>query len=152
MKKYYYDGDVIRWRNLDDNKDYCIHIKQDSNPLDPRADDDGIFANMACFVRGYSIGDKISGSAEEYWQSLVREHLTEKEIIDAVKAGKIKGIRIAANEERDSTATISWKTASTVKSGMALRKLLTRIAAQKEPPRIVRIWSLLQGSVSRREE
>ena len=106
MKKYYYDGDVIRWRNLDDNKDYCIHIKQDSNPLDPRADDDGIFANMACFVRGYSIGDKISGSAEEYWQSLVREHLTEKEIIDAVKAGKIKGIRIAANEENSSLVDI----------------------------------------------
>ena len=106
MKKYYYDGDVIRWRSLEDNKDYCIHIKQDSDPLNPRADDDGIFTKMACFVRGYSIGDKVSGSAEEYWQSLVREHLTEKEIIDAVKAGKIKGIRIAANEENSSLVDI----------------------------------------------
>ena len=102
----YYDGDAIMWTNKEDGKEYCIRIQTDNDPLDPRKDDDGIFTKMACFVRGYSIGDDITGSAEEYWQKLVLDNLTENEIIKAIKDGKLKGIRIAQNAENPNLVDI----------------------------------------------
>lgn len=92
-----YDNDIIKWKH--DGKSYCLHIRNDDTPLDPRKDWDNITI-MACWHRRYNLGDDIGNqSQEEFWQGLVRKYLTEEEILDALKSGKIEGIRF--EEQKD---------------------------------------------------
>lgn len=107
-----YDGDTVKWEN--DGKLFCLHIRTDDRPLDPRRDWDNI-TTMACWHRRYTLGDEIPDKEpEEFWQRLVRENVPESEILEAVEAGKLTGIRIAKNAENgdlvDIYETVQWRT------------------------------------------
>lgn len=95
MKLNLYDGDTVKWAH--DGKLYCLHIRQDEQPLDPRRDCDNI-TTMACWHGRYSLGDKLDDKTSEgFWQRLVRENVPESEILEAAEAGKLTGIRLAEN-------------------------------------------------------
>ena len=86
------DNNTIKWNH--NGIHYCLHIHSDDEPCDPRKDYDNT-ATMACWHRQYSLGDDIGkATPEEFWQGLVRDNLSEDEILTALKAGKARGIRI----------------------------------------------------------
>lgn len=92
-----YNGDTVKWEN--DGKLFCLHIRTDDEPLNPRRDWDNI-TTMVCWHRQYNLGDKIPDKEpEEFWQRLVRENVPESEILESVEAGKLIGIRLAKNAE-----------------------------------------------------
>lgn len=89
--------DTIKWEK--DGKLHCLHIQRDDTPLNPRTDWDNITI-MACWHRRYDLGDKIEDKEpEDFWKRLVRENLSEEEILQAVVEGKCPGIRVAQNSE-----------------------------------------------------
>lgn len=108
-----YDNDTVKWQH--DGKMYCLHIRQDDTPLDPRRDWDHPGTIMACWHRRYNFGDEIRDKIpEEFWQRLVRENVPDTEILEAAEAGKLVGIRIARNSKNgnltDIYETVQWNT------------------------------------------
>ena len=97
MKKInLFDNDTIKWRGGD--KLYCAHIHADLDPMNPRRDWDNL-ATMACWYNGYDLGDDIGNkSPEEFWLDLVDKHVPRSEFIEAVKSGKLYGIRAEMND------------------------------------------------------
>lgn len=94
---YMGDNETAKWEH--DGKTYCLHIRQDSDPLNPRADYDNITI-MACWHRNYSLGDdKTATDPEDFWRQLVRDNVPTSEIAKAAVDGKLPGIRIAQSEE-----------------------------------------------------
>lgn len=92
-----YDSETVKWEH--DGKLFCLLVRTDDNPQDPRRDCDNI-TTMACWNRYHSLGDEIlEKEPEEFWQRLVRENVPENEILEAAEAGKLGGIRIAKNAE-----------------------------------------------------
>ena len=92
-----YDNSTVKWE--DEGKRYCLHIRQDSEPDNPREWADNIDI-MACWHRNYSLGDKVNEKTpEEFWRRLVRENISNEEIYDAAEAGKLYSIRLAVNGE-----------------------------------------------------
>ncbi len=90
-----YDNDTLKWER--DGKLYCLHVQNDSDPLNPRKDWDNPGTVMACWHRRYSLGDEIQDKEpEDFWQRMVRENVPEDEIFEAAKAGKLPGIRLSA--------------------------------------------------------
>lgn len=84
MTKYKYfqykDGRVAR-----------IRIEQDDYPLNPRYDWDGNVGKMMCWHRDYKLGDYKENDykdPEDFVNALVREHVSEKTIINFIKAKK----------------------------------------------------------------
>lgn len=107
-----FDNDTVKWEK--DGRLYCLHIRRDDQPLNPRTDWDNI-TTMACWHRRYGLGDKLSDKEpEDFWQRLVRENVPEPEILEAAEAGKLTGIRIAKNSENGDLAdiyeTVQWRT------------------------------------------
>ena len=93
-----YDNDTVKWKH--DGKMYCLHIQRDDNPPDPRSDWDNPITTMACWHRRYNLGDKIQDKEpEDFWKRLVRENVSEDEVLEAARAGKLPGIRLAKNAE-----------------------------------------------------
>ena len=75
------------------NKRYCLHIQRDDNVESPREWDN--ITVMACFHSRYNLGD--SGIAKEpiqFWHDLVSNHVSNDELVAAILAGKLQGIRI----------------------------------------------------------
>lgn len=109
-----HDDMTIKWYN--DGDRYCLHIRQDYMPDDPREqDDDGRVTIMACWHSRYGLGDDIGKvDPDEFWRELVRKNVPESEILDAAEAGKLNGIRIAKNLEGENLVdiyeTVQWRT------------------------------------------
>lgn len=107
------DGDAISWK--DGETRYCLEIFSDEYPWNPREDDDGNLCTMACFHSRYNLGDSIKDkSPEDFWQRLVRENLSEKEIFSVAQKGELQGIRIEKNKENpelvDVYETVQYRT------------------------------------------
>jgi len=107
-----YDNETVKWEH--DGKRYCLHIQCDETPSDPRGWGDQLDI-MACWHGRYSLGDDIPDrEPEEFWQRLVRENVTEEDVLRAARAGKLYGIRLAENEESatlvDVYETCCWRT------------------------------------------
>lgn len=95
-----WDNKTVKWEH--DGKRYCLHVRNDDMADSLREDDCGTITIMACFHRRYNLGDyKQIGKMEpeEFWQKLVKENVKESEILAAGENGKIKGVRIAQNED-----------------------------------------------------
>lgn len=108
-----YDGNTVKWEN--DGKLFCLHIRTDDTPQDPRNDWGDSITTMACWHRRYGLGDKIQDKEpEDFWRRLVRENVAESEILEAAEAGRLNGIRIAKNPENGDLAdiyeTVQWRT------------------------------------------
>ena len=68
-----------------------IHVEQDSEPLNPRYDWDGNIGHMMCWWNRYNLGDykeNTYSEPEDFVNDLVRKHVSEKSIINYVKAKK----------------------------------------------------------------
>jgi len=93
-----YDNDTVKWEH--NRTLYCLHVQTDPDPMNPRRDWDNPETLMACWHRHYDLGDEIEDkNANEFWQRLVRENVTGREIFEAAKSGKLPGIRLAQNSE-----------------------------------------------------
>ena len=91
------DNDVIKWDH--DGIRYCLHIQYDEAGFNPRKDMDNI-CEMACWHRGYSLGDDVQESQPEtYWCRLLRDNVPMDEINRALMSGKINWIRVQPNVE-----------------------------------------------------
>lgn len=93
-----FDDDTVKWTH--EGKEYCLRIMRDDGCEDPREYDEGTISIMACWHNCYRLGNKIADdSPEDFWRRLVRENVSDKEILDAITSGKLEGIRIEPNEE-----------------------------------------------------
>lgn len=86
-----------------DGKICRIHVEQDSEPLNPRYDWDENIGHMMCWHRDYNLGDykENNYSDNEYFlNDLVRENISEKSIINFVKAKKTSnGLELRYNRK-----------------------------------------------------
>ena len=95
-KIYMYDDDTLKWEH--EGKQYCLHVRSDSNPESPRSWSN--LCTMACWHKRYTLGDDIGNvSEEEFWQRLVRQHVSDEDVTKAAMDGKLDGIRIAKSED-----------------------------------------------------
>lgn len=80
-----------------------IHIEQDSDPWCPRYDMDGNIGHMMCWWNRYQLGDYKENkynSPEDFVNDLVRTHVSEKSIINYIKAKKtINGLELKYNRK-----------------------------------------------------
>lgn len=95
-KEYKYFKDI--------NGKICrIHPEQDTTPLNPREDMDGNIGHMMCWWNRYSLGDSKENTysnPEDCVNNLVREHVSEKTIINYVKAKKTSnGLELRYNRK-----------------------------------------------------
>lgn len=77
-----------------------IHIEQDTNPWNPRTEQDGNVGTMMCWHRDYALGDTDKNNyrdSEEFLQDLLRQKVSEKTILSYVRNGKANGIEIKYN-------------------------------------------------------
>lgn len=91
---------TVKWEH--GGKRYCLHVRNDNYASSPREDDDGLITIMACFHSRYNLGDREKVGKvepEEFWQNLVRENVSDGEILSAAESGKIRGVRIAPSED-----------------------------------------------------
>ncbi len=109
-----YDNDTVKFKH--EGEQFCVHVQQDDNPMNPRKDWDNPGTIMACWGR-YDLGDDIQDKTpEEFWQRLVRENVPESEILAAAVAGKLPGIRISKCKGRGKKGlvniyeTCQWRT------------------------------------------
>lgn len=94
-----YDNDFVKFEH--DGKRYCLHVHDDDTPDDPRSWDTPI-TTMACFLRRYRLGDDIGTSdPDEFWQSLVATFVPYTELVSAVKAGEVSGMKLEPDEDPD---------------------------------------------------
>lgn len=116
-KIWLHDNQTIKWEH--EGERYCLHIRQDTRPENPREwDPDNSLTTMACWHSRYPLGDTnvTKGlSMEEFWQRLVRNNVGEDEVLAAAEAGKLTGIRLQENQENpeltDIYETVQWRTA-----------------------------------------
>lgn len=93
---YLYDNQTIKWKAGDNL--FCVHIQSDDSPMNPRKEW-GHLSTMACWYHNYDLGDDIGNKdPEEFWRALVDEHVPGDEFAEAVKSGKLYGIRAEKNE------------------------------------------------------
>ena len=94
-----YDKEFVKWTH--NGKQYCLLAQSDDMPWDPRSWDPVTI--MACFSSRYNLGDKYAVNRgedpDDFWHRIVRENVSEKEILGAAKEGKLEGIRVAQNPE-----------------------------------------------------
>lgn len=90
------ENTTIKWTH--EGVRYCLHIRADECPESPREWSN--LAKMACWHRHYNLGDKIEEQEPEvFWRQLVRDYVSNEEVVEAILAGKLGGIRLARNEE-----------------------------------------------------
>lgn len=91
------DNDTIKFQY--DGEQYCVHIRSDDTPFDPRRDEENITI-MACWHRRYNLGDDLPyKDPESFWQQLVKEIVSNDKVTEMAKDGKLDGIRIRQNKD-----------------------------------------------------
>lgn len=82
-----HDG-LVFWSH--GGKSYMLHVEQDPDPLDPRAENDNLSV-MACFHPRHSLGDELdTKSPGEFWDKLVRENFKPSSLLAKLQAGESK--------------------------------------------------------------
>lgn len=84
----------------DEGKIRRIHIEQDTNPWNPRTEQDGNVGTMMCWHQRYNLGDSNKNKYEnpnDFLQDLLRQRVSEKTILNYVRNGKVNGIKIKYN-------------------------------------------------------
>lgn len=80
-----------------------IHLEYDTEPWNPREDMDGNIGHMMCWWNRYSLGDSKENTykdPEDFVNDLVRHHVSEKTIINFVKAKKTSnGLELRYNRK-----------------------------------------------------
>lgn len=113
MSLYIYDNTTVKWK--EDDRLYCLHIQVDDDPMNPRRDmGDSLITTMACWHRRYDLGDRIHDKEpEDFWRRLVRENVSDEEIVAAAEGGKL-GVRVAECEGKPGFVniyeTLQWRT------------------------------------------
>lgn len=99
MPLYLCDNEFVKFEH--DGKRYCLHLHYDDVAEDPRSWDEPI-TTMACFLRLHKLGDDIGTSdPEEFWQGLVATFVPDKELVSAVKAGEVSGMKLEPSDDPD---------------------------------------------------
>lgn len=84
----------------DEGKIRRIHIEQDTNPWNPRTEQDGNVGTMMCWHQRYNLGDSNKNKYEnpnDFLQDLLRQRVSEKTILNYVRNGKADDIKIKYN-------------------------------------------------------
>lgn len=93
-----YHNETMRW-TASDGTNYLVHVLTDDFPDNPRKAWDTPLTTMACWHSRYALGDDIGNAPpEDFWRELVRSNVPELEIVEAVEAGKLPGIRLVQKE------------------------------------------------------
>jgi hypothetical protein len=75
---------------------YTLKIVRDTDPPDPREDEDRNFGKMVCFHHRYVLGDNHDYSdSDAFLASLVRAAMSNKEIISHVKSGQVDDMSLS---------------------------------------------------------
>lgn len=83
---------AICWKQ--NKRTYALVCHADDEPLNPRRDNDNVDI-MVCWHSRYDLGDELDdASSYVFWNRLVRESVSEGEILAAAEAGKLPGIKI----------------------------------------------------------
>lgn len=91
--------DAIKWEH--DGKLYALYTEIDEDAPNPREDDDGNLAVLACWHRRYTLGDKLDDKEPlDFWRRMVEEIVPAEEVLTAALAGKFSDVRAKPNEER----------------------------------------------------
>lgn len=124
-----FGNDVVRWEN--DGKQYCLHIRTDEFPENPREWDN--VAIMACWHRRYNLGDEIAEkNPEDFWRRLVRENVPESEVYASAEAGRLCSIAVCKNDEKTEFIDIYSTYLLDTKEGVRLEKSLEYAGLRKE--------------------
>ena len=84
----------------DEGKIRRIHIEQDTDPWNPRTEQDGNVGTMMCWHRDYGLGDTDKNdynNPDDFLQDLLRQKVSEKTILNYVRNGKADGVEIKYN-------------------------------------------------------
>lgn len=124
-----YSNDVVRWEH--DGKQYCLHIRTDEFPENPREWHN--VAIMACWHGRYNLGDEIAEKEpEDFWRRLVKENVPESEVYASAEAGRLHGIEICKNGDDAELIDIYSTYLHDAKDGVGLRKDLEYDKLRKE--------------------
>lgn len=77
-----------------------ILIERDTNPWNPRTEQDGNVGTMMCWHRDYDLGDaekNAYNNPDDFLQDLLRQKVSEKTILNYVRNGKADGVKIKYN-------------------------------------------------------
>lgn len=77
-----------------------IHIERDTDPWNPRTEQDGNVGTMMCWHRDYDLGDAEKNAyknPDDFLQDLLRQKVSEKTILNYVRNGKADGVKIKYN-------------------------------------------------------
>lgn len=90
---------------------YYLRVEQDAFIENPRTEDTScLLTTMACWHSRYALGDGIKDSTpEEFWQRLVRENVSNEDLVAAAKSGKLAGIRVEQNKKNPENIDIYEK-------------------------------------------
>ncbi|NJD02946.1 MAG: hypothetical protein FIA99_10225 [Ruminiclostridium sp.] len=79
-------------------KPYTLFVVPDDEPTNPREEWDN-FGTMVCFHRRYTLGDKHNyDNADELFQKLVQDSISDKDVISYVKDGNVDGLKLEYNK------------------------------------------------------
>ncbi|WP_353852780.1 hypothetical protein [Dehalobacter restrictus] len=79
-------------------KPYTLFVVPDDEPTNPREELDN-FGTMVCFHRRYTLGDEHHyDDAEEFFQKLVQDSISDKDVISYVKDGNVDGLKLEYNK------------------------------------------------------
>lgn len=90
MYKYYKEEGKIK----------RIYVGQDTDPWNPRTEQDGNVGMMMCWHRDYALGDTDKNNyrdSEEFLQDLLRRNVNKKTVLNYVRNGKASGMKIKYN-------------------------------------------------------
>lgn len=90
MYKYYKEEGKIK----------RIYVEQDTDPWNPRTEQDGNVGMMMCWHRDYALGDTDKNNyrdSEEFLQDLLRRNVNKKTVLNYVRNGKASGMKIKYN-------------------------------------------------------
>jgi hypothetical protein len=91
------------FKNKNNDKIYRIHLEHDEYPWNPRTEDDGNVGHMMVWWNRYSLGDTKENTysdPESFVNDLVRKYVSEKSIINYVKAKKTSnGLELRYNRK-----------------------------------------------------
>ena len=85
------DKEYRYFKDKNDGKIYRIHLEYDDDPLNPRTDCDGNIGKMMIWWNRSKLGDvkeNTYSDPESFVNDLVRNNVSEKQIINYVKAKK----------------------------------------------------------------
>lgn len=77
-----------------------FHIERDTDPWNPRTEQDGNVGTMMCWHRDYDLDDaekNAYNNPDDFLQDLLRQKVSEKTILNYVRNGKADGVKIKYN-------------------------------------------------------